>query len=82
MVQVRSTAVHIPNDLKFYKLQFDVHIVDQTSQICQLPVLESVPEVKFENRQRSKILFFDADSESENRLWIFQREVGKQAEQP
>ncbi len=46
------TAAHIPNDLKFYKLQFDVHMYGQTSQIRQLPVLESVPEVKFENRQR------------------------------
>ena len=45
----------------------------QTGQIRQLPVLESVPEVKFENRQRVKILFFDADSESEKRFGKFKR---------
>jgi len=35
----------------------------QTSQIRQLPVLESVPEGKFENRQREKILYADYVSE-------------------
>ena len=46
-------------------------------QIRQLPVLESVPEVKFENRQRSKIFIFYAYSKSEKRSRKFLREVGE-----
>jgi len=45
----------------------------QTSQIRQLPVLESVPEVKYENRQRLKILFFNTDYKSEKSFGKFKQ---------
>jgi len=44
-----------------------MHMYALTHQFHQLPVLESEPEVKFENRQRLKIFIFCADYESEER---------------
>ena len=54
-----------------------MHMNALAQQIRRLPVLESVPEVKFENRQRSKIFIFYAYSKSEKRSRKFLREVGE-----